>query len=557
MFLDIPASAYFEKSVRLDDGSKINWDDYHYRDLMDIVAPRQMVLRTGRQVGKSIFNGLFTLKYAHVPMFRTIYMCPSQKQAEEFSKLKLGKILTFNPELRSLLTNKTSMLAEVRDMKSTSILNDVYVKSFVTGSTLKIGYAADEAGVEKIRGGSADMLIKDESQSMIHASVDPILDPMMSSSNYKIKIDTGTPLDPDDDLCKLFEETTQHTMVVKCHHCGKYTTLNHIKQISRKGVLCFHCMKPVDVRTGKMIPMNPRSKILGFHFNQLMMPGVVYNPFRYQEVVDAVYAKNRDDNKIYHERLGIPKGNISSMLQLSEVEACADSRIKYSVDDFDRVIRNYKKLHGHHTVFGIDWGGGANDQSGGDTDGKSHTAVALMDFYMDGSRLKIKVLYHRIYPLPKVRFSIDDVIRMVKLLPPNTLIGPDAMGGAYANSTIFDIIKSKGGGLKCLPVRFAMMNDLISVKPEQFRVDVDRNFVISKFLKKKVIDRCLEISGVQHNFDEVCDSLMSMKNVTPKKDPGKVMWLLKKNKSNDIAMAMIAGWVSFCADRSFLSDIVL
>ena len=408
MYIDTPASFYFENTIRLDDGSKINWDDYHYRHLLDMTAPRRLVLRTGRQVGKSIFNGILSLKYAHVPMFRIVYMCPTQKQAEEFSKLKLGKILTFNPELKRLLTKKNSMLAEVEDMKANSILNDVYVKTFVTGSSIKIGYANDEAGVEKIRGGSADMLIKDESQSMIHASVDPVLDPMMSSSVYKVKIDTGTPLDPDDDLCKLFEDTTQHTMVVKCHHCGKYTTLNHINQVSAKGVLCFHCMKPIDIRTGKFIPMNPNSNILGFHYNQLMMPGVVYNKFKFQELLDVILSKNRDDNKVYCERLGIPKGSAYSMIQRTEVEACKDFKIKYDPDDFARFAKNYKKLPGHYPVLGIDWGGGANDQSGGDTDGKSHTTLTFVDMFMEGDNVMMRVLYHKIYPLPKVRHSIDD-----------------------------------------------------------------------------------------------------------------------------------------------------
>lgn len=517
-----------------------------------------MVLRTSRQVGKSIFNSLFTLKFAHVPMFRTIYMCPSQKQSEEFSKLKIGKILTFNPELKFMLTNKNSPLAHIKDMKATSILNDVYIKSFVTGASLKIGYAADEAGVEKVRGGSGDMIIKDESQSMMLEVINPVLDPMLSSSNYKIDINTGTPLDPDDDLCKLFDTTTQHTMVAKCHHCNKHTTFMHIKQITRKGVVCVHCLKPVDVRTGEIIPMNPSSKILGFHFNQLMMPGVVYNPFKYESLLDKAFAPNRNDYKFYNEELGVPKGTTGGMFTEEDVKKCVMTSISYTPDDFEQVVKNYKPKPTRFLVYGLDWGGGANDQAGGDLPGKSHTAEVLVEIWMDQDQLKMDIIYHKLHPLPKVKESIEEVLRKVRRLPKDTLICPDFMGGAYANSSIFDICnKNKDKSLKCLPVRFTTMNTLIEARPAQFRVDIDRAFVISKFVKKKILEPNLGISANTENYKEIKDSLLSMKSLTVKRDPGTIIWVLKAGRTNDITMALIAAWAGFCAHKNNYRDILL
>ena len=557
--IDVPVSSYFETAVVLDDKNPINWKDFHYRQLMDRPVLGSAVIRTSRQVGKSIYNSLTTLKFAHVPSFRTIYMCPSQKQAEEFSKLKLGKILTVNQELKHLLLDRRSPIAIARNMRATEILNDVYIKSFATGSSLKIGYASDEAGVEKVRGGSADMLIKDEAQSMLLDLIDPILDPMLFSSAYKIDITTGTPLDPDDDLCKRFDDTTMHTMVVKCHHCNKYTLLDDLRQISKKGILCKHCWKPIDVRTGKFYPMNPYATKLGFHFNQIMMPGVVYNPFRYQELLDVVYSTNRNDDKLYAERLGIPKGSSVSLMTRQEVQRCKSPQIRYSPEsDFNRAVAKYRPKAGHYPVLGIDWGGGANDRAGGDTDGKSHTAIVFVDFYMRGEHLHMDVLYHKIYPLPKVRESIDEVLDHVRNLPDRTLICPDFMGGAYANSTIFDIIdKTPLSKRKALPVRFAQMKSLVEAKPDSYRVDVDRSFIISKFVKKKIIDRKLNLPHNDMAFNELMSSIMSMKSLTNKRDPGQILWVLKKNKSNDIFMALVAAWVGFCVDRGLQRDILL
>ena len=559
MHFEGKTSVYFEKSVKLDDGKAINWDDYHYRDLIDAKLIKRLVLRTSRQVGKSIFNVMQCLKFAHIPMFRTIYMAPSQKQAEEFSKLKLGKILNINLEMKRLLLSNKSPIAAVSDMKAVSILNDVYIKSYATAASLKIGYAADEIGVEKVRGGSADALIKDESQSMLLDILDDVLDPMLDSSDYRINVNSGTPLDPEDDLCKLFETTSQHTMIVKCHHCNKYTTLNHLKQIDVKGVLCFHCMKPVDIRTGNLVPMNPSSKILGIHLNKLMMPGVVFNPVKWQDLLDKVKKPNANEDKLYAEQLGIPKGTHSSFITKKDVEACKDMTLTYDPDnDFDRIVTNLRLPPNQYLVAGIDWGGGANDQSGGDLPGKSHSALTLMTIRMEYDRLTLRVIYHKLYPLPDVKKGIEDIIEKVRKLPPKTLVCPDFMGGSYGNSSIFKIANMQAGnGISCLPVRFTSMVDLVSHRKEQFRVDVDRNFIISQFLKKKVLDKRTEICANDIAHNEISDSFRSMKNLTPRHNPGVTLWVLRASRTNDIMMAMIAGWVGFCIDRGLYQDIMM
>lgn len=553
-----PTSKYLEKAIKLDDGKPINWDNYHYRELIDARFIKRLVLRTSRQVGKSIFNVMTCIKLAHIPMFRTIYMAPSQKQADEFSKLKLGKIFTVNSGMRRLLLSNKSPLAIVDDMRAISILNDVYIKTYTTGASLKIGYASDEAGVEKVRGGSADALIKDESQSMLLDLIDNVLDPMLDSSDYRMNVNTGTPIDPDDDLCKLFDTTSQHTAVVKCHHCNRYTTLLDLKQIGREGVLCYHCLKPIDIRTLKFVPMNPSSRILGMHFNKLMMPGIVFNPMKYSDLVDKVYAPNRNDNKLYAEELGVPKGYQASMLLETDVARCKNPNINYTPDDYDNVLRNLRLAPGSFLVAGIDWGGGAHDQSGADLPGKSHTAFVLMVMSMKDMDLNIRVIYHKLYPLPDVKKSIDDVIDKVKKLPPKTLVAPDFMGGSYANSTFFGIAaKSAGAGIQCLPVRFAQLISLIDHNQEQFRIDVDRNFIVAKFLKKKILDRRIEISSATASYEEIKDSFLSMKSLTSRWTPGVILWVLKSNRTNDIMMAIIAGWVAFCVQKKIYNDIML
>ena len=138
--------------------------------------------------------------------------------------------------------------------------------------------------------------------------------------------------------------------------------------------------------------MNPDAKIFGIHFNKLMMPGVVYNPIRYQDLVDKVYAPNRDDNKLYAEQLGVPKGSAASMLREEDVRACQVSNLSYSAVGYDDVLRRIPRLTpNQRLVVGIDWGGGANDQNGGDLVGKSHTAFTLNLFTLDNERTLLSV----------------------------------------------------------------------------------------------------------------------------------------------------------------------
>lgn len=552
-----PPSRYFEKTVKLDDGAEINWNDYHYRMLIDAPYIKRMVIRSSRQVGKTIFVSMLGVKFAHIPMFRIVYVSPSQKQTDEFSKLKFGKILNTNPELKRLLLSHKSPIAVSRNMDAHSVSNDVYLKTFSTGATMKLGYANDAAGVEKLRGGSADALIKDESQSMDLKPINNILDPMLNSSKYRIDINTGTPIDPDDDLCKLFETTSQHTMVVKCTHCNKFTLLTHLKQIGREHVLCYHCLKPVDIRTGKFVPMNPSAKIFGIHFNPLMMPGVVFNKINYQDLVNKVYAPDRDENALYNEQMGIPKGTAATMVSETDVDNCRSSRIRYTPDDFNAVLTKYKLMpkYGHTLVAAIDWGGGAEDQ-GNDSAGKSHTAFVLLDIYLEGNDFTIDVIYHKLYPLPDVKLCIEDVLAKVRELPPGTHVATDYMGGAYANSTIFSYARL-GQKITVLPVRFAQLLKLVDIVEDQYRVDVDKSFAVSKFIKKKVLDQRVHFSGEQGVIKEIKESIMSMKTVSYAREPGVIRWLLKSNRTNDIMMAIIIGWVSYCVKQKVMHDLVL
>lgn len=556
--INIDTATYFEKTLELDDGNRINWKDYKiYPPLLNAPLIRSFVLRTSRQVGKSTFLGLFMAKHAHVPMMRQQYLVPSQRQCESFSKLKFGKLLTFNKQLKHMLLDSKSPIAAAAGIKSVNILNDVYIKVFVTGASIKFGYASDMAGVERVRGDSGDVQLKDEAQDMDLEAIDPILLPMLKQSHYGVEGITGTPLDPDDNLCTRFDTTTQHTMVVRCPACNRYSPLVSIKQIKKDGVGCIFCDRLIDIRTGVMVPMNSSSTKLGMHFNQLMMPGVVYHPVKYQELYEKTRNPKLDISKFYNEELGIPRVTSTSLISTADVTACGTDAIRYTPGEFEAVLKTIRLIPGEVLVYGIDWGGGADDTKAIDNPGKSHTCEMLVAFRIDNDRVKSRILYHYLWPLPDAKMAIDTVVEHARLLPPHTLICPDFMGGSYGNSYLFRLFNRQNNqGRKMLPVRLAgSMLATLDFKQDEFRVDVDRSFAISKAMAK-LRNREMQFCNRAGVIKEIAESFTSMKSIITRSDGGRAVWSLKANRTNDIAMTWLIAWVGFCSYKGVTFDIL-
>lgn len=556
-FINIDTSDYFAQTIVLDDGERINWKNFRiYPELLNTSLIRSFVLRTSRQVGKSTFLGLYMAKHAHVPMMRQQYLVPTQKQCESYSKLKFGKMVTYNNQLKHMLLDKDSPIAAVKDLKSINILNDVYIKLFVTGASIKFGYASDDNGVERVRGDSGDIQLKDEAQDMDLEAIDPILLPMLKGSHYGVTGYTGTPLDPDDNLCTRFDTTTQHTMMIKCPGCGRYTPLISIKQIKKAGVACLFCDRLVDIRTGSLIPMNPSSNKLGIHFNQLMMPGVVYHPIKYQELYEKTLNSKLDLSKFYNEELGVPRTTSSSLVTARDVEACGKDYIKYVPGEFEAALRNIRLQPGEFLVYAVDWGGGADETKTIDNPGKSHTCEELIAFRVDTDRVKSRILYHYLWPLPNLKEAVDTVVEHAKLLPDNTLICPDFMGGSYGMSSLFRIFGAHSRGRKLLSVRLAgSMLDIINFKQEEFRVDLDRSFAVSKAITK-LQNKEMEFCNIGPVMKEIAESFTSMKSIVTRSGEGRTVWSLKANRTNDIAMTWVIGWAGFCAYKKLTWDIL-
>lgn len=107
-----------------------------------------------------------------------------------------------------------------------------------------------------------------------------------------------------------------------------------------------------------------------------------------------------------------------------------------------------------------------------------------------------------------------------------------------------------------LPVRLAgSMLSTLDFKKDEFRVDVDRSFAVSKAMNK-LRNKEMAFCNRTAVMKEISDSFTSMRCVTTRFDGGRTIWSLKSNRTNDIAMTWLIGWVGFCTYKGVTFDIL-
>ena len=537
------SSTFLQKAIILDDGKPLNFDDYHiYKTLLDMDPVKEIVFYTGRQVGKSIFQATRILQHAFIPNFRMTYIAPTDRQVKEFSRFKLGMILSSSPVLKNmLLSTKSPLIPPELGLSSNDLLNDVYNKLLATRASIKLGFAADSVGVDRIRGGSADMLTFDEAQSIDISGVFPVVKPLLKSSDYKFMVFSGTPLNEHDPLSVRFERTTQHTMVVKCEGCNRYNTLDNIKMITPKGLACMHCGKILKVRNGFFHPMNPSSSVLGIHINRLMFPMTTERIVHWQDVLDELEDPNISEDKFIQETLGRPGGSTSRMIEPSDVMALGVGP-DYIPGELEAALKGLKNDGGQTLVYSIDWGGGADPLGKlAEAAGQSRTGVTLWHCSVQNRRIRMKKIYHKVYPLEHPSASIDEILDNIAILPKGTLIAADALGGTYGNDKIRRFVRDSGGGI-FIPIQLGEAGGSFKMNPEKDRLVVHRSKMLTKFFLK-VKEQELVLPKATALIKEITNHYCA--EVEFENELGKRIWRKKAGTVDDLLFCALFAFVAY------------
>lgn len=544
--IDALPSVILRSAIVLDDGKELNYTDYPvYERLLDMAYVADLTYYCSRQVGKSIFIASTLAKKSLRAFNRSAYIAPQDRHTKEFSRLKLGMMLEHSPVLNQLLMKKNSpLLPKGADVSVNNIINDVYLKIFANAASIKLGYANDAKGVDRIRGGSADDLTLDEAQNMDLPSVMPVIKPLLTSSDNPSLVTSGTPLNEHDSLSIRFSMSTQHTMVVKCEACNKWTTLDTMKVVGKNGAICPRCGRPIDVSKGKFVPMNRGATSLGFHINRLMILSNYKNPMKWKQLLNDIYDPNTNEDKVMKEIFGRPSGKATQLLNPEDIR-------RVSVLTPDNVNRSFLQVcmanRNRMLVHGIDWGGGAYSLGTVDSPSSSRTAESLFAVELRGPNIHMELLYYKVYPLIHPSESVDEIVQNIKALPINSIVACDALGGSTAIDTIRRALAKDPVNKVFMPIQLgAFIKSNVTEMDD--RLVISRDVLLTKFFNKIKMGE-VQFPRHEQTINELIKSYLA--EVEFENSDGKRIWRKKTGTNDDL---LFSNYFAFIGAAYFLNQ---
>jgi hypothetical protein len=364
---------------------------------------KNLLLMCGRQVEKSTLLGNIMLSYScMVPGYRTLYVAPSNQQADVFSKDRLKEPV----ETSSILANFTTK------MLSSNILE----KQFVNRSKITLRYAYLNA--DRCRGIPAWNLSIDEIQDILSDNI-PVIEQCISHApeHWKRQVYSGTPKSFDNTIEEYWaEKSTQNEWVVPCDACNHWNILGETN-IQKKGLSCEKCSRLIN-------PQHPRAQwarmqdldgvkvaFEGYRIPQLMVPWKPWSTLYYEY---QTYPRAR----FYNEVLGRSYDSGQRPLTKDEIMRCCRDNLSM------QKIDHYRERSFQQSVYaGIDWGTGEN----------SYTVITLAT-YVDN---KFRVFYQHRFVGSEVEPDVQmDLICQLLDYFNVRLIGVDYGGGFHPNDKL-------------------------------------------------------------------------------------------------------------------------
>lgn len=267
-----------------------------------------------------------------------IYYFPGRTDVEDFSKTRMTPLIDDNPCIK-------------KHLKSTdSIFVKKVGKAFLTlkGATATKNIEGKKKDSMAARSMPADELIRDERDLFSQSIVDMMPD-RLYNSKFKREVDLGTPTIPSFGIDKVFAESDQKNVMIRCGACNEYTCLADewprcvgFNKRSEPFFACIKCGKPIDPLSGEFVPKYRDREISGYHVPHLITPNCELSL-----VMKRWEATKRDDTKLGPFRnsvLGLPYLATENSLTESDVFACCG----------DELMRTDTSIR--HTAMGVDIG---------------------------------------------------------------------------------------------------------------------------------------------------------------------------------------------------------
>lgn len=294
----------------------------------DRVRGRRIVLKTGRQVAKSVtLCNLSLIDCFQFPNFTSLYITFTQKQMLVFARQKIDPLLAESKKIAEYYLTGPYIRDTITD------------KRFSNGSSLILRHAYISA--DSIRGISADRAVVDEAQLMLTDNV-PIIEECVSHSTYKWITYCGTPASEDSSLEDLWDNSTQNEWMLVCPHCN-FDNYQDMGIISEAGLVCKNCGKVMDrdKLKGRWVSFHPECPVSGYRFTQLVVPWLTHEEIMYK-------LRTYPTIQFYNEVLALPHS--VSELAINKEELFRNFSKRENTFEYARKFRNC------NLVAGVDWG---------------------------------------------------------------------------------------------------------------------------------------------------------------------------------------------------------
>jgi hypothetical protein len=464
-------------------------------------------------------------------MFKTLYVSPSREQTQQFSTLKVGKIIQYSPIVRQFFADSRQE-------------NRVGLRMFNNGSELAFRYAkGDDA--DRCRGYTGDRMCLDEIQDMVLELLEPVVRECLSASPYKWLTRCGTPKTMDNGIQAYWERSSQTEWVVKCEGCGQYNGFRSERQIGKWGPICLKCGKYLQVRNGQWVDMNPvsipknadlddpenflKNKVIkGFHISRLMMPCDTPSSWPENTPQYALAKKNWLEildkyqgpqayplSKFRNEVLGVSDSQGRRLITRSLLHECCTG------PELSVAATNYNMADITDVAAGIDW-------SGGGTETLSRTVVWIIGRKKNGG---YRSLYYKIFPGANPVDEVEEIEMIIKKYSMCKLIGCDAGEGNMST----EMLRKKFGPSKVFKVRYGAPKYHIRWDPEGKFYSVNKTWSIDSLmtsLQRKEFEFSKNTSSMDPAFT---DMLAEFEHVTGQ---GYKIWKHSPNAPDDCLHAL-------------------
>ncbi len=332
---------------------------FQFETLFYTRMPKSMVLKTGRQVGKSTVgsaHGVITC--TSIPYFRTLYITPLFEQVRRLSNNYVRPFVEQSP-VRALWTG-------------TNTENSVLQRSFRNYSMMQFSFASLDA--DRVRGIRSDKVVIDEVQDMDRDLI-PIIKETMSASPWAISQYSGTPKTPDNTIEGLWLMSSQAEWCIPCKACGKLNIASVKHDLENMigpmkedmsednpGTICAKCSKTIHPKQGRWIHRYPerRFQFAGFHVPQPIMHIHYSEPAKWAELLAKREGYgNYTPEKYMNEVLGESCGTGVQLVSMEELQQACVLQHPNAPREPASCATNLSKYR--YRVLAIDWGGGGEE----------------------------------------------------------------------------------------------------------------------------------------------------------------------------------------------------